>query len=69
MSVTIEATRRSLEHIFPGDGEMARRMPALDWSQRALGAPQSWPENLRITLGSKPSALEARTEPALPRSQ
>jgi hypothetical protein len=39
-----------LQRIFPGESEMARRMRAFDWSTSDLGPPESWPENLRISL-------------------
>jgi hypothetical protein len=51
MGVTSEPTLLNLERMFPGDGEMAQRMPAFDWSRSAIGAPQDWPQNLRIALG------------------
>ncbi|MGH7623513.1 MAG: hypothetical protein ACREMU_14310, partial [Gemmatimonadaceae bacterium] len=35
---------------FPGDGEMARRMNDLDWSQKAVGPVESWPANLRTAV-------------------
>ena len=41
----------SLEHIFPGDSELARRMRAIDWAQTELGEPDQWPANLRVALG------------------
>ena len=39
-----------LTHFFPGDSEMARRMRAFDWAASELGAIQSWPEQLRLTI-------------------
>ena len=36
-----------LERIVPGDGEMARRMRALDWSKTPLGPAEQWPQSLR----------------------
>jgi PAS domain S-box-containing protein len=33
--------------LFPGDGEMARRMRAYPWRQSALGDPAGWPASLR----------------------
>ena len=41
----------SLQEIFPGDSEMARRMRAIDWQHTALGRPLTWPESLRTALG------------------
>lgn len=35
------------EQFFPGDGEIARRMRAFDWTGTDLGQPESWPQNLR----------------------
>ena len=35
---------------FIGEGEMATRMRALDWSATPLGEPRSWPEGLRATV-------------------
>jgi PAS domain S-box-containing protein len=37
--------------IFPGDGEMASRCRAFDWSTTALGPVSSWPHSLRTTVG------------------
>jgi signal transduction histidine kinase len=34
------------EEIFAGDGEMATRMRAVDWSASAFGPLDSWPDNL-----------------------
>ena len=36
---------------LPGDGEMARRISAHDWSATPLGPVEAWPENLRTALG------------------
>ena len=33
-----------------GEGEMARRMRAFDWSKTPLGPPQSWPQSLRSAV-------------------
>ena len=33
--------------VFPGDGEMARRMREHDWDGHALGDPATWPAGLR----------------------
>jgi len=35
---------------FVGDGEMATRMRALDWTATPVGDPRSWPEGLRATI-------------------
>src|SRR5262245_40599305 len=35
---------------FPGPSEMARRMRDFDWSKSDLGAPQQWPETLRVAV-------------------
>ena len=35
------------EVLFPGDGEMARRMRAFPWPQSELGDPRGWPASLR----------------------
>jgi len=39
-----------LSSIFPGDGEMARRMRAFDWTGTPLGPPDTWPHALRISV-------------------
>jgi PAS domain S-box-containing protein len=36
--------------LFPGDSELAARMRALDWSQTPLGAVETWPQSLRISV-------------------
>ena len=35
---------------FPGGGEMAARMRALDWSTSDLGPPEYWPEGLWLAV-------------------
>jgi PAS domain S-box-containing protein len=40
----------ALAALFPGEGEMARRMRALDWSATPLGAPADWPQGLKSAL-------------------
>ncbi|HEY3588021.1 MAG TPA: GAF domain-containing sensor histidine kinase, partial [Myxococcaceae bacterium] len=35
---------------FIGEGEMAARMRALDWTRTPLGDPSGWPEGLRATV-------------------
>ena len=43
--------------IFPGKGEMAQLIRAIDWGQTSLGPVESWPQSLRtavsICLGSR----------------
>jgi hypothetical protein len=45
-----------IESVFPGGGEMATRMRALDWPTTALGPVEQWPQALRtcvrLMLGS-----------------
>jgi signal transduction histidine kinase/DNA-binding response OmpR family regulator len=43
--VSAPAVRPDL--LFPGDGEMARRMREHDWAATALGDPREWPPALR----------------------
>jgi hypothetical protein len=40
-----------LERVFPGDGEMAGRMRAVDWAATPLGPVSEWSEALRTTAG------------------
>jgi PAS domain S-box-containing protein len=42
--------RDDLSSLFPGDGEMARRARAVDWSRTPLGPTQSWPPALRTAV-------------------
>ena len=37
-------------YFLRGDGEMAARMRAFDWSATTLGPPEGWPVELRVTL-------------------
>jgi len=37
--------------VFPGDGEMAARCRALDWSTTPLGKVEGWSHSLRTTVG------------------
>jgi signal transduction histidine kinase len=39
-----------LRTVFPGESETAQRLRAIDWSRTDLGAPASWPENLRAAV-------------------
>ena len=51
MSVSRSKNTAELERVFPGDSEMADRMRAFDWSQRELGPPETWSQNLCLGLG------------------
>jgi PAS domain S-box-containing protein len=50
------SNRQLIESVFAGDGEMATRMRALEWSATPLGPVEQWPQALRtcvrIVLGS-----------------
>jgi len=39
-----------LRRVFPGDGEMARRMRVFDWSTTPLGPAERWPQSLRSAV-------------------
>ncbi|MBS7700571.1 MULTISPECIES: PAS domain-containing protein [unclassified Chelatococcus] len=39
-----------LQEVFPGSSEMSRMMKEHDWSASALGAPEHWPDGLKIPL-------------------
>jgi signal transduction histidine kinase/CheY-like chemotaxis protein len=39
------------ESVFLGDGEMAQRMRAMDWSRTPLGPVESWSQSLRMMVG------------------
>jgi PAS domain S-box-containing protein len=41
----------AVEHIFPGESEMARRMRQFDWSRTSLGPVATWPQPLRTAAG------------------
>ena len=46
----MESSKRELiESVFAGDGEMATRMRALDWSATPLGPVEQWPLALRVS--------------------
>ncbi|MFC4031099.1 SpoIIE family protein phosphatase [Streptomyces polygonati] len=38
------------ELLFPGDGEMARRMRAYPWADSPMGEPESWPAGLHTAI-------------------
>ncbi len=40
----------AVERVFPGDGEMARLMRAVDWSQTPLGPVATWSPSLRMMV-------------------
>ena len=42
--------RELIESVFAGDGEMASRMRALDWSATPLGPVEQWPQALRTSV-------------------
>ena len=44
------AANEDLAVLFPGEGEMATRCRALDWSSTPLGAPAGWPAALRTSV-------------------
>ena len=51
MDLEMEPRNRELiESVFAGDGEMAARMRALDWSTTALGPVEQWPQALRTCV-------------------
>ncbi|AHG92040.1 PAS sensor protein [Gemmatirosa kalamazoonensis] len=39
-----------LDRVFPGDGEMARRCRAFDWTRTSLGPPSTWDAALRVAV-------------------
>ena len=43
-------TPDELADTFPGDGEVSRLMRAHDWAATALGAPEHWPQALKVPL-------------------
>jgi PAS domain S-box-containing protein len=45
------ARATGLAAVFPGDGEMAQRCRAFDWSRTALGPVEGWTQSLRTTAG------------------
>jgi PAS domain S-box-containing protein len=52
MSVaTSELRPDQLDAIFPGNGEMASRCRAFDWSATSLGPVHAWPQSLKTTVG------------------
>ena len=42
----MDGTQAKPLKLFPGDGGMAARMRAHDWSATALGPPEAWPAAL-----------------------
>jgi PAS domain S-box-containing protein len=40
-----------LGRVFPGGGEMARRLRAVDWAATPLGPVERWPQSLRDAMG------------------
>jgi PAS domain S-box-containing protein len=44
------STPNLLEDIFPGDSAMSAAMRSFDWESTPLGAPQCWPEGLKIPV-------------------
>jgi len=47
----MESSERELiKSVFAGDGEMAARMRAFDWSTTALGPVEQWPQALRTCM-------------------
>jgi len=46
----MDATAERYRDIFVGDGEMAQMMRRHDWSSTALGAPETWPEALKVAV-------------------
>src|SRR6185436_13146449 len=41
-----------LEHVFPGDSEMARRMREHDWEGTVLGPVEGWPQSLKTSVST-----------------
>jgi PAS domain S-box-containing protein len=51
-SQALDADRSvDIRSVFPGDGEMATRCRAYDWSTTPLGPVSAWPQSLRTTVG------------------
>jgi hypothetical protein len=42
--------RETLEDVFPGDSTMSVLMRAHPWASTPLGAPEGWPESLKVPL-------------------
>lgn len=40
----------TVNHFLSGGGEMGALTRAFDWSQTPLGAPETWPQSLRVTV-------------------
>src|SRR5690348_1951823 len=45
-----DAPSLTADALFPGDGEMARLMRALDWSRTPLGSVETWSPSLRMMV-------------------
>ncbi|MGV3615719.1 MAG: ATP-binding protein [Fimbriimonas sp.] len=45
-----EKTESGALEFFAGQGEMAARMRAYDWSKTPLGSPEGWPQSLKTTV-------------------
>jgi len=50
MKADAPASPANVDQLFPGDSELAGLMRRLDWSSTALGPPEDWPENLRVSV-------------------
>jgi PAS domain S-box-containing protein len=48
--VTTTGADAELDSIFPGDGEMSRRMRAHPWHESPLGRPAAWPQSLKTAV-------------------
>ena len=50
LHLTSVSAESDLASVFPGDGEMARRCRAVDWSKTSLGPTENWSEALRVSV-------------------
>ena len=48
--MTTSLSHANAPDFLAGDGEMARRMRAFDWSKTPLGPPERWPQSLRSAV-------------------
>jgi hypothetical protein len=48
--LSARARSAGLERLFPGDGEMARRMREFAWRDSPLGDPAGWPQSLKTAV-------------------